>query len=176
LAYGAKPRGDIIRTLSPALYNPTTYSIKVKDTLQVADNNHPNIFAAGDVADTQDLKMAYKAGLHAPIVAKNILGLIKKETPGIVYKPTTGSEMMALPFGKNGGVSYLSFFGGIDARFISRADDRLHSRQLAHQNAQREDVDGSQRSVTCWILVNHTAFVRSHSYEIQKEILSTKKS
>lgn len=85
----------------------------MKNTLQVADNDYPNIFAAGDVADTADLKMAYKAGLHAPIVAKNILTLIKNQTPGNAYKPTTGSEIMVLPFGKLGGVSYFPFFGGI---------------------------------------------------------------
>jgi len=115
LAYGAKPRGDIIRTLSPALYNPATHSIRVKDTLQVADKRYPNIFAAGDVADTPELKMAYKAGLHGPIIAKNILSLIKNATPGNVYKPMTGSEMMVLPMGKTGGVTYLSFFGGVSS-------------------------------------------------------------
>lgn len=107
------PRGEIIRSLSPALYNSATHSIRVNETLQVADKAYPNIFAAGDVADTGDLKMAYKAGLHAPIVAKNIISLIKGQTATAIYKPTTGSEMMTLPMGKLGGVSYLSFFGGI---------------------------------------------------------------
>jgi len=111
-AYGAKPRGDIIRTLSTGLYNPNTNSIRVKDTLQVADESYPNIFAAGDVADTPDLKMAYKAGLHGPIVAKNILSLVTRQAPAAIYKPTTGSELMAIPLGKTGGVTYLPYFGG----------------------------------------------------------------
>lgn len=79
----------------------------------MADKAYPNIFVAGDVADTGDLKMAYKAGLHAPIVAKNIISLLKGQVPTAIYNPTTGSEMMTLPMGKLGGVSYLAFFGGM---------------------------------------------------------------
>lgn len=138
-----KPRGDIIQTLSPALYNPTTHSIRVKDTLQVADNSYPNIFAAGDVADTPDLKMAYKAGLHGPIVAKNILSLLKNQTPGSVYKPTTDSEMMALPMGKFGGISYLSFFGGTAFTLLATSDCRFHTRELGYQKSEGKDIDGS---------------------------------
>jgi len=137
LAYGAKPRGDIIRTLSPALYNPTTHSIRVQDTLQVADQTYPNIFAAGDVADTPDLKMALKAGLHGPIVAKNILSLINKGTPGNVYKPMTGGEMMALPMGKTGGVTYLSFFGGMSFCLGNSSQQASHS-ETGPQKRSRE--------------------------------------
>jgi apoptosis-inducing factor 2 len=112
MTVGATPRGEIIKTLSPALFNPSTHSIRVNEKLQLADNAYPNIFAAGDVADTVDLKMAYKARLHAPIIAKNILSLIKGVTPTAVYQPP-GKESMVLPMGKNGGLGYLAFFGGI---------------------------------------------------------------
>lgn len=111
-AIGATPRGEIIRSLSPALYNSSTHSIRVNEKLQVNDSAYPYIFVAGDVADTPDLKMAYKASLHAPIVAKNIISLLNGQAPIAIYQPKTGSEMMALPMGKNGGVSYLPFFGG----------------------------------------------------------------
>ena len=112
MAVGATPKGEVIKTLSPELYNSKTHSIRVEDTLQVADQAYPNIFIAGDVADTPDLKMAYKASLHAPIVAKNIESLIKARPASAVYKPTVGSENLPLPLGKMGGVAYLSFFGG----------------------------------------------------------------
>jgi apoptosis-inducing factor 2 len=79
--------------------------------LQVDDGAYPNIFAAGDVADTSDLKMAYKAGLHAPIVAKNIQSLLKGKEPKAIYKPATG-EMICIPLGKDGGRTFVSFFGG----------------------------------------------------------------
>jgi apoptosis-inducing factor 2 len=97
------------------LYNPNTHSIRVNDKLQVDNKSYPHIFVAGDVADTPDLKMAYKAGLHAPIVAKNIVSLAKNQEPTAVYTPVT-HEMMALPMGKLGGVSYLAFFGGKNRR------------------------------------------------------------
>jgi NADH dehydrogenase FAD-containing subunit len=113
VAVGATPRGEIIRSLSSALYNSSTHSIRVNETLQLADKAYPNIFVAGDVADTADLKMAYKAGLHATIVANNIISLLQSQAPTAIYKPTTGSEMMTLPMGKLGGVSYLAFFGGM---------------------------------------------------------------
>jgi hypothetical protein len=61
--------------------------------------------------------MAYKASLHAPIVAKNIISLLKGQTPTAIYQPKAGSEMMVLPMGKIGGVAYLSFFGGTSGSF-----------------------------------------------------------
>jgi apoptosis-inducing factor 2 len=94
------------------LYNPKTHAIKVKDTLQLDDPAYPHIFAAGDVADTGDIKMSYKATLHGPIIAKNIKSLLSGQEANATYKPSTGSEMMVIPMGKMGGVSYLSFFGG----------------------------------------------------------------
>jgi hypothetical protein len=61
--------------------------------------------------------MGYKTGLHASIVAKNVISLLKGQAPTAIYQPKTGSEMMVLPMGKNSGVSYLSFFGGASSSF-----------------------------------------------------------
>jgi apoptosis-inducing factor 2 len=108
---GPTPNGEIIKTLSPALYNPATHSIRVKGTLQVDDDAYPNIFAAGDVADTPDLKMAYKASLHVPVIVKNIKSLLKDQTPTAIYKPST-AEMVCLPLGKDGGITFIPYFGG----------------------------------------------------------------
>ena len=62
--------------------------------------------------------MAYKAGLHAPIVANNIISLTKNQAPNAEYKPVN-KEGMTLPMGKLGGASYLPFFGCMnsDAQF-----------------------------------------------------------
>jgi len=35
------------------------------------------------------------------------------QIPSATYKPTIGAEMVTLPMGKLGGISYLSFFGGM---------------------------------------------------------------
>jgi apoptosis-inducing factor 2 len=57
--------------------------------------------------------MAYKAGLHPPVIAKNIQSLINNTTPKAIYTPaSSGREMIALPLGKTGGLVYVPFFGG----------------------------------------------------------------
>jgi hypothetical protein len=38
---------------------------------------------------------------------------MNKQNPSAIYKPKNGAEMVVLPMGKMGGISYLSFFGGI---------------------------------------------------------------
>jgi NADH dehydrogenase FAD-containing subunit len=96
------------------LYNPDTHSIKVNDKLQLADGAYPNIFVAGDVADTKEVKMSYKTSLHAPVIAKNINSLLKGQKPTAVYTPPS-QEMMALPLGKSGGVTFIPMFGGMSA-------------------------------------------------------------
>jgi len=55
--------------------------------------------------------MAYKASLHAPIVSANVDALLKGQTASAEYKKPE-AEMLALPIGKNGGLTYLAFFGG----------------------------------------------------------------
>lgn len=44
---------------------------------------HSNVFAIGDCSNADKVKMAYKAGLHMEVVAKNILALFSngKMTP-----------------------------------------------------------------------------------------------
>lgn len=110
-AAGAIPNGDLIESLSPALYNPETHSIRVKDTLQVANDTFPNIFVVGDAVDMKEVKQLVKAQSHAGVVANNIKGLLKGQKPTSLYKPVT-IEMAGIPFGKSGGLVYLPFFGG----------------------------------------------------------------
>jgi len=97
--------------LSPALYNPESHTIKVNNKLQLDDAAYPNIFVAGDAADTKEVKMAYKAGLHADVIAKNIASLLKDQTPAATYT-SPAQEMLALPLGKNGGLTFVPMFGG----------------------------------------------------------------
>jgi len=109
---GAKPQGDIIKTLDESLYNPVTNSIRVNPTLQLSNSSYPHIFAAGDVADTNEVKMAFKAGLHAPIVATNITNLIQNREAKATYS-TPSWQALCLPMGPKDGLTYMSFFGGI---------------------------------------------------------------
>lgn len=101
VSFGVVPNSDIVSNLDPSLINPESHSIRVRPTLQLP--GYDNIFALGDVADTDETKLAFRAGMHADIVAKNILALTKK-APLKDYKKIT-SEVMLVTLGKNGGVA-----------------------------------------------------------------------
>jgi hypothetical protein len=55
--------------------------------------------------------MAYKAGLHVDVVAKNLASVLKGQTPAAIYT-APAQEMLALPMGKNGGLTFIAMFGG----------------------------------------------------------------
>ncbi len=54
---GAVPLSAPLLALSPSSVDPQTKYIKVKPTLQIADSNYANVFAIGDVADTEHTKL-----------------------------------------------------------------------------------------------------------------------
>ncbi|KAI0295057.1 FAD/NAD-P-binding domain-containing protein [Multifurca ochricompacta] len=70
-ASGQTPLSAPLQTLAPGCITPTGF-ISVKPTLQLADQTYPNVFAIGDVADTQDQKAAKRGVQHAHVVAQNI--------------------------------------------------------------------------------------------------------
>ncbi|RUP47020.1 hypothetical protein BC936DRAFT_146221 [Jimgerdemannia flammicorona] len=113
LSFGGSLNVAPIATLDPEVVGPG--GIRIKPTFQV--QGYDNIFALGDVADVGELKLAYKAGLHADVVAKNIVALTKK---GALKEYKKGSsEVMLVTLGKNGGVAVLP--GGITGgNWISR--------------------------------------------------------
>ena len=62
---------------------------KVKDTLQIMDEDLSNVFAVGDVADTNAIKQGRAAAIQAMIAADNIVKLIKGQRlrpyrPGLI--------------------------------------------------------------------------------------------
>ncbi|CAL8258934.1 unnamed protein product [Lota lota] len=74
-------------------------SLQVNPHLQVA--SHPNIYAIGDCANTQEPKMAYHAGLHAAVAVSNITNsLAGKDLCS--YSP--GNVTMLLAMGRDDGV------------------------------------------------------------------------
>lgn len=82
--------------------------VKVRPTLQL--ESHADIFAVGDIVDFPEQKQALKAQAHAAIVAANILAFFRG---GALkdYKGTT--NIIVLPIGKEGGLSYLGLLWGI---------------------------------------------------------------
>ncbi|RUS22705.1 hypothetical protein BC937DRAFT_87687 [Endogone sp. FLAS-F59071] len=115
VSFGVVPNSGIVSDLDPNLINPETRSIRVRPTLQLP--GYDNIFALGDVADTDETKLAFRGQMHADVVAKNIVALTKK-APLKDYKKMAG-EIMLVPLGKNGGVAVLPL-GITGGNMISR--------------------------------------------------------
>ncbi|KAJ8030933.1 Apoptosis-inducing factor 2 [Holothuria leucospilota] len=90
--------------------------LKVNKYMQV--EGHSNVFAIGDCSNADKVKMAYKAGLHMEVVAKNIIALFTngKMTP---YKEQT---VMMLTLGRYGGITQFGslIFGPLITRYKSR--------------------------------------------------------
>ncbi|KAJ5587963.1 uncharacterized protein N7459_003728 [Penicillium hispanicum] len=73
---GQKPRSELLRFLSPTTFSASGH-IRVKPSLQVADDAFDRIYAAGDVIWTEHLKNARSAMQQAQIVADNICRAIR---------------------------------------------------------------------------------------------------
>lgn len=75
--------------------------IRVNEYLQVIGTK--NIFAVGDISNVPELKLGYRATLHASIVADNILSLISENNTTLKkYKPSR-MNLISVPLGRNGG-------------------------------------------------------------------------
>lgn len=85
LATGQIPLSDPIRALSPESIGDTGF-IKVKRTLQLADDRYPHVFIVGDVADTPNQKTARTGHHHVEVVTANIAALAAGEEPTAQYE------------------------------------------------------------------------------------------
>ncbi|KAL4950788.1 hypothetical protein BDW69DRAFT_196963 [Aspergillus filifer] len=84
LATGQTPNNDLINTLPVSasnsrgsLINPENGFIRIRPTMQFADEAYPHLFAVGDIADTGLRKAARLGNAQAQTVAKNILALVE---------------------------------------------------------------------------------------------------
>ncbi|XP_022107055.1 apoptosis-inducing factor 2-like [Acanthaster planci] len=93
-----------------------TGHLKVNKYLQVEGLD--DVFAIGDCCNIHQLKLAYFAGQHGELVAKNLQLLAQGKTDLKAW-PAPG-RMMALPVGRNGGVFQLGsmVFGPFLARKV----------------------------------------------------------
>lgn len=74
--------------------------IKVKKTLQIDDNNFPNIYACGDVADTKTPNPNGRAASRqADIVSDNILQAVRGKTPTYLYRNYWADGIIKLTLG-----------------------------------------------------------------------------
>lgn len=79
ISTGQTPQSEVLRTLAPECINESGF-IRVNDTLQIADEKFPNIFALGDIADTKAHKAARPALKQAEVVTANIQHLLSDST------------------------------------------------------------------------------------------------
>ncbi|KAK0384521.1 hypothetical protein NLU13_8607 [Sarocladium strictum] len=83
---GQKPTSGLMKELSPSSIAETGH-IRVKPTLQVADDTLPNVYACGDVADTGvPTPNARSASRQAAVAADNILASIRGRQPSYAYQ------------------------------------------------------------------------------------------
>ncbi|CAG8577876.1 7923_t:CDS:2 [Acaulospora morrowiae] len=106
---GSKPNTEIIKTLDASLLELNTNLVKVKPTLELDNDNYDRIFAAGDITNIQETKMAYRAGLHAEIIVKNVLAKVNNNRL-VDYK--SPPELILVTVGKKKGAGLLPMFGG----------------------------------------------------------------
>eukprot|EP00735_Rhodelphis_limneticus_P010968 TRINITY_DN4007_c0_g1::TRINITY_DN4007_c0_g1_i1::g.11844::m.11844 TRINITY_DN4007_c0_g1::TRINITY_DN4007_c0_g1_i1::g.11844 ORF type:complete len:389 (+),score=81.92,sp/Q54NS8/AIFB_DICDI/40.99/4e-82,Pyr_redox_2/PF07992.9/1.6e-18,Pyr_redox_2/PF07992.9/6.2e+03,Pyr_redox/PF00070.22/0.00062,Pyr_redox/PF00070.22/8.8e-12,K_oxygenase/PF13434.1/0.2,K_oxygenase/PF13434.1/0.00016,NAD_binding_7/PF13241.1/0.14,NAD_binding_7/PF13241.1/0.11,Pyr_redox_3/PF13738.1/17,Pyr_redox_3/PF13738.1/0.00075,Lycopene_cycl/PF05 len=81
----------------------TTGRLKVNPFFQV--EGYTNIFAAGDISNVAEAKMAFTAGLHAEHISKTIMLLHNKKPLQKGYVPAPA--VMLVPLGPNGGVGQM---------------------------------------------------------------------
>lgn len=82
---GQRPSSGALMNLVPAVVSPSGH-VRVKPTLQIADDSLPNIFACGDVIET-DLPnpSGRSAAVQASVVSDNILQSVQGLEPSHVY-------------------------------------------------------------------------------------------
>lgn len=105
---GTRPNSEPIASLASIIKSKDNKDIienngriRVNEYLQVIGTK--NIFAVGDINNVPELKLGYRATLHAPIVADNIISLISEHSATLKeYKPS-GMDLISVPLGRNGG-------------------------------------------------------------------------
>jgi len=102
---GPRPNSGFV-TLDPNSLSKTGH-VRVSPTLQVF--KYPRIFAGGDVIEWDEQKQVTKYSVHASIISRNVIALLKKKQPPALYEGT--HEMISITNGK-GGSSYWSIFWG----------------------------------------------------------------
>jgi apoptosis-inducing factor 2 len=92
---GVGPRANtnlVAEAFGEAALDQPTRQVRVRQTLQLAD--YDNIFAAGDITNIKENKMAAWGSKHAAVIAGNINALINN-TPLKDYSPMGGFVMLA---------------------------------------------------------------------------------
>ncbi|KKA29552.1 hypothetical protein TD95_001660 [Thielaviopsis punctulata] len=83
--------------------------ILVKPTMQIDDDNLPNVYACGDVAECSLRNTNSRTAMkQADVVADNIAMALDGKEPGVLYKPHWGDALIKLTLGLKKAVVYFS--------------------------------------------------------------------
>lgn len=91
-ATGQKANSELISSLphsspSESHVNPSNGCIRITPTMQLQDSKYPNIFVAGDIADTGGQKSVFAALDQVTAITNNVQALIKDEKPAATIAP-----------------------------------------------------------------------------------------
>ncbi|KAF9906244.1 hypothetical protein EC991_000871 [Linnemannia zychae] len=109
LCTGMTPQSDLLGKLSPKSINPKSRLVMTKPSLQIADDDFPNIFTAGDVADLEEVKTGGLAWRQGITCSKNICKLIKDPKATLAPHSPMAPQIF-LYFGVARGVAQLKIF------------------------------------------------------------------
>ncbi|KAK1750342.1 apoptosis-inducing factor 2 [Echria macrotheca] len=103
---GQKPASDIITGLAPKAISPSGH-IKVKPTLQIADDTLPNVYVCGDVAETHESNPNSRiASRQAQVAADNVVLAVRGKTPKHTYTPKFGDGVIKLTLGLDRSITH----------------------------------------------------------------------
>ncbi|KAI5458592.1 hypothetical protein BGZ63DRAFT_426968 [Mariannaea sp. PMI_226] len=96
---GQKPASDLLKDLAPGTLTASGH-IKVKPTLQIDNDEFPNIYACGDVADTKTPNPNGRAASRqADIVGDNILLAVRGKEQTYTYESYWADGVIKLTLG-----------------------------------------------------------------------------
>ncbi|GAA5899569.1 hypothetical protein JCM5296_006947 [Sporobolomyces johnsonii] len=106
LAFGNTPNTSLLSTFDPSTLD-ASHRVKVRPSLQLT--GYDNLFAVGDITDIPESKLFAHAHNHGPVVAKNIVALIKSgDTEKADLKSyKAGGRMIAVSVGFKGGAGQM---------------------------------------------------------------------
>ncbi|TPX19127.1 uncharacterized protein E0L32_011200 [Thyridium curvatum] len=103
---GQKPSSEILAEISPSSILPDGH-IKVKPTLQVADDALPNVYACGDVAETKTPNPNSRAAMRqAEVAADNVISATRNKTPRFTYTPEWANGVIKLTLGLDRSITH----------------------------------------------------------------------
>ncbi|OGE55941.1 hypothetical protein PENARI_c003G07077 [Penicillium arizonense] len=137
---GQKAASDIIAELCPDAVSPSGGFVKVKSSLQIADDRFSNIYAAGDIVASTGPKNARSAIRQAEFVSNNILRAIQGQSLTMYHSNMLMEGGIELTLGLDKNAVYLT--------------DGLRDMLLTSKSKEI-----ALKSESCWKMMGATPFL-----------------